>query len=601
MDAPAQASSMPGMPDLWSSRLRADWTGVAAFALFGLACGSTPSPATKLAEPDLAASTVSPADVVLRNAKVVTVDDAFSLQQAVAVTGNKIVYVGSDVGVTDFVGPHTQVEDLAGAFVMPGMTDSHCHPFGLGTQGDPDDSFSVAGSTSWAEVVAKVAAKVDALEPGQWVIGGGWSEEDFDDRKVPVHDALSQVSPENPVFLYRRGGNSAFVNQRALEIAGITKDTPDPYGGKIGRKSDGSPSGFLVNMGNNLVHKHFPRPNKPDEWYRERYQIAARRSNEVGLTGWHDAGTEPDHIRIYKQLVDRGELNVRANVMLQNPRLGYDDTVEYFRQHRVVNYGGEDMLQVRSVKMFFDGALGSRGAAFFEPYHDDPGNRGVTEVPPEHVYDVARAGLEAGMQICPHAIGIRGNAEYLDAVAKALADKPVKDHRFRSEHAEVVRPEDVQRFAELGVIASVQPIHCTSDMSFLEDRIGPERCHRSASPWRGFLDAGVVVASGSDFTVESHRPLWGIFAAVTRTDHDGKPAGGWYGDQRMTMEEAIRSYTWAPAYAAFMEDRLGSLEVGKLADIVVLDHDLLTIAPAEILETEVLLTIVNGKIVYRRS
>ncbi|TPV94394.1 MAG: amidohydrolase [Myxococcales bacterium FL481] len=557
---------------------------------------STPSATTTAATPVVA----SPATLVLRGAKVATVDDAFSIAESVAIRGNRIVYVGDDRGVEPWVGEGTQVLAVDGKFVLPGLVDAHCHPYALGRGDENNDFFDVGAAKTFDEMVTMLGDKAKTLAPGEWIIGGGWDQNRWPGKALPVHDRVSAVTPNNPVFLYRDGGNSAFANKKALDIAGITKDTPDPYGGQIHRKPDGEPTGFVVNMGNNLIKKHFPAENRPDDYYRERYKLAARRANEVGLTGWHDAGTDPKHIGIYKQLVDRGELTMRSNVMLQNPRLEYDATVAYFKSHRVLNYGGEQMLQVRSVKMFFDGALGSRGARLFEPYDDDPHNTGVFEVPPEHVYEVSKAGLETGMQVCPHSIGPKANFEFLNAVERALAERPVADHRFRSEHAEVVRPTDIPRFAKLGVIASIQPIHCTSDMGFMHDRLGPQRCHRSASPWRSFLDAGVHIASGSDFTVESHRPLYGIYAAITRQDHQVQSAGGWYGDQRMTREEAIRSYTNGPAYAAFLEHELGSLEVGKLADIVVLDQDLLTVEPHVILETQVLFTIVNGKVVYQK-
>lgn len=580
------------------------WSLVSCLAVTTAGCknGSEgPSRGAGAASPPEAESrdpSVEPASLVLRGAKVATVDSSFSMAGAVAISGNRITYVGDDGGASRFIGPQTKVLDLAGKFVMPGLVDAHCHPYNLGGDGEKDDFFDVGRAKTFDEMVELLGVKAQSLKPGEWIIGGGWDQNRWPGKQLPVHDKVSAVTPDNPVFLYRDGGNSAFANAKALEIAGITRDTPDPYGGQIHRKENGEPTGFVVNMGNNLIKRHFPEDNKPDAYYRARYIKAAKRANAVGLTGWHDAGNEPEHIAIYKQLVDRGELTVRSNVMLQNPRLEYDETVSYFRKHRVLNYGGQQMLQVRSVKVFFDGALGSRGARLFEPYSDDPHNSGVFEVPPEHVQSVAMAGLETGMQICPHAIGPKANHEFLNAIEAALEAKPVQDHRFRSEHAEVVRPEDIARFAKLDVVASIQPIHCTSDMGFMHERIGKQRCRRSASPWRNFLDAGVHIASGSDFTVESHHPLYGIYAAITRTDHDGKPEGGWYGEQKMTREEAIRSYTTGPAYAAFLDQEVGSLEPGKLADIVVLDRDLLTVEPRAILDTAVLYTIVNGEIVY---
>jgi len=537
------------------------------------------------------------ATLVLRNGKVVTADLAFTIQQSVAIQDDRIIYVGNDYGVREFIGEGTQVIDLAGRFTMPGMTDAHCHPFNLGRI-DDEERFTVAGTTSFQEVVDKVELKVRTLEPGEWIIGSGWSEQDWELKNLPLHDPLSAVSPDNPVFLYRRGGNSSFVNQKAMEVAGIDRDSPEPYGGQIHRKANGDPTGFLVNMGNNLVKDHFPLPDHPYEYYRDIYQNAARISHEAGLTGWHVAGTYPDQLAVFRQMVDRGDLNMRVNAMIQNPRKG--DLEAHFREHRVVNYGGRDLFQVRSVKVFFDGALGSRGAAFYEPYADDPGNIGVTEIPPEHLYEVALAGLKAGVQVAPHSIGIRGNGAMLDMFEKALKEYPVSDHRFRSEHAQIVALDDVARFKRLGVIPSMQLIHATSDMPIVEDRVGAERM-KGAYAWRSFIDAGLPVAAGSDFTVESHRPLWGFYAGVTRQDHAGHPEGGWMPEQKLTREEAIRAYTNWPAYAAFLEDKVGSIEVGKYADIVILDRDLLEIPDREILETNVLMTIVAGDVVYDRE
>lgn len=536
------------------------------------------------------------ATLVLRNGKIVTADRAFTIQESVAISGNRIIYVGNDFGVQTYIGDGTQVINLDGRFTMPGMTDAHCHPFNLGRI-DDEERFSVAGTTSFQEVVDKVERKVMTLEPGEWIIGSGWSEQDWEQKILPEHDALSAVSPNNPVFLYRRGGNSSFVNLKAMEIAGIDRQSPDPYGGQIHRKANGEPTGFLVNMGNNLVKDHFPLPDHPYEYYRDIYRHAASISHEAGLTGWHVAGTYPDQLAVFREMVDRGDLNMRVNAMIQNPRKG--DLEAHFREHRVINYGGEDLFQVRSVKVFFDGALGSRGAAFYEPYADDPGNIGVTEIPPEHLYEVAIAGLKAGVQIAPHSIGIRGNGVMLDMFEKALMEYPVNDHRFRSEHAQIVNLDDVARFKRLGVIPSMQLIHATSDMPIVEDRIGPERM-RGAYAWRSFLDAGLPVAAGSDFTVESHRPLWGIYAGVTRQDHAGQPDGGWMPEQIISREEAIRAYTNWPAYAAFLEDVSGSIEVGKYADIVVLDKDILEIPAREILDTQVMQTIVAGEIVFER-
>ena len=549
------------------------------------------------------------ADMVLTGGKVVTVDSSFSIAEAVAIKDGKIVFVGSAKDAEAFVDSTTQVLDMKGKFVMPGLHDSHCHPEGLGDSGKedgPDNSVSLSSAKSFDEMVEIIGEKAKTLEPGVWIRGGGWSQEDWGDKQLPVHDKVSAVTPDNPVFLYRRGGNSAFVNAKAMELVDITPETPDPFGGKIYRKADGkSPTGFLTNMGNNLVHEHknFPHTTYTKEEHQNVYLTAQETCHALGLTGWTDAGTSERAIQIYESLVDEGKLKMRSNVMLLNCR--GDSLEKYYSRLKALNYGGEHMMQCRSIKVYYDGALGSRGAAFFEPYLDDvaiPDNTGNTEISQEHLLEVCNAALKLDMQVCPHAIGIRGNSEILDVFTKAFQANPdKKDTRFRSEHAEVVQPSDVKRMAEIGVIPSVQPKHHTSDMPFLPSRIGHEKCKTSASPWRNMLEAGLPLACGSDFTSDDERPLLGIHAAVTRKDPEGTPPEGWYPEQKMTREEAIKGYTIWAAYAAFWEDVLGSLEVGKYADITIFDTDLLECADEEILKAKVLYTIVNGEVVYQNE
>lgn len=545
-------------------------------------------------------STSPLADKIYHSGKVVTVDSDFSIRQAIALKADRIIAVGNTDEIKKLAGPKTLMVDLKGKFLMPGMVDCHCHPDALGKRGlKGNDWFNAGGTKDFEELVERVRNHVKTLKPGKWIIGGGWNQENWPGKELPIHDKLSAVSPNNPIFFYRHGGNSAFANAKALEIAGITKETKDPKGGKIYRKENGEPTGFVVNMGNNMIKKHFPNERKPDQYYQRMYINAARQANEVGLTGWHDAGTGPGTIRIYHQLAKTKKLTVRANVMLQNPRLEtVEKMVKYFRQHRSINPTGDFFLQIRSVKVYFDGAIGSRGAKLFRDYSDEAGNTGVYEVPPRYLQKIAEAGLQAGMQICPHAIGTKANHELLNAFESALKIHPVKDHRFRSEHAELIHPLDVSRFNTLGIIPSVQPIHCTSDMVFMADRLGKKRAETVGSPWRSLIDSGSKPACGSDFMVESHRPLWGIYAAVTRQNHDGTPAGGWVAAQRMTRQEAIKGYTIWAAESAFLEEHLGSLEKGKLADFVVLDTDLLTCKPQAIFNAKVLETVVGGKTVF---
>ena len=348
----------------------------------------------------------------------------------------------------------------------------------------------------------------------------------------------------------------------------------------------------------NLVKEHIPEDTK--EQFRDKFLNAVQSCLAVGLTGVHEAGVGPGTIEMYKDLIDKDQLNIRLYAMLGEqsiPELKIDDLAGYFRQNRIEEYG-DHFLSVSSIKLFFDGALGSRGAAFFEPYADDPENTGLLRITPEYVSKVAKAALEVDMGVNTHCIGIRGNRLCLDAYERALKENPKKDHRFRIEHAQIVRPEDVKKFVALEVVPAMQPTHCTSDMYFVADRVGKKRAE-GAYAWRWFIDAGLPIPCGSDFPVESNNPMLGIYAAVTRQDPTGFPAGGWFPEQRMTIEEAIKGFTIWAAYGAFQEDMLGSIEVGKLADFTVLDKDILEIEPQEILTTKAVYTIVGGKIRYR--
>jgi len=537
-----------------------------------------------------------PADLVLLGGKVVTVDNNFSIQEAVAVRGDRIVAVGSLQDMKTFTGSKTQVLELEGKLILPGLIDAHAHMYSLGQE---LSSLNITGTKSYEEIIEKVAERVKTAIPGQWIVGGRWDQNDWKDTDFPVHDPLSAVSPENPVYLRRIDGNAAFANRMALEMADIDKDTPDPFGGVIHRKKDGEPTGVLINRAMNRVEAVIPRDTR--EQYQEKVLKAVDSCLSVGLTGWHEAGISPEEIGFYKDLIDEKKLKMRVYGMLgeqENPEVE-GDLVAYLQENRIENYG-DYYLSVRSAKLFFDGALGSRGAAFFDPYADDPDNTGLLRITPEYVYRVAKAALATNMGVCTHCIGIRGNRLCLDAYEKALLENPKEDHRLRIEHAQIVREEDVDKFASLNVIPAMQPTHCTSDMPYVEDRVGPERA-KGAYAWRSFLDAGLVIPFGSDFPVESNSPLLGIYAAVTRQDLQGEPEGGWFPEQRVSIEEAIKGFTIWAAYGAFQEEVLGSIETSKLADFTVLDRDILEAAPEDILKTRVLYTIVGGRIVFEIS
>jgi predicted amidohydrolase YtcJ len=537
-----------------------------------------------------------PADLVLMDGKIITVDKEFSIHEAAAVKGDKIVFVGGKEKCKKFIGPDTNVIALNGTSVFPGFVDAHAH---LHSLGEELSYLNVTGTASYREVIDKVAERVKTVKPGEWIIGGRWDHNDWEDKTFPHHRELSKVSPNNPVYLRRIDGNSGFVNQKAMEIAGITKDTPDPFGGVIHRDETGTPTGVLINRAMNIVKKHISEDTK--EQHRAKFLKAVENCLAVGLTGVHEAGVGPAEISMYKDLIDKDQLPIRLYAMLgeqEIPELS-GDLEAYFSKHKIEQYGNY-FLSVRSIKLFFDGALGSRGAAFFKPYTDDPENNGLLRITPEYITNVSRAALKAGMGVNTHCIGIRGNRLCLDAYEAALKEIPTTDHRFRIEHAQIVRAEDVKKFAALGVIPAMQPTHCTSDMYFVEDRIGKERA-AGAYAWRWFIDAGMVIPCGSDFPVESNNPLLGIYAAVTRQDTKGWPEGGWFPQQRMTIREAVKGFTIWAAYGAFQENVLGSIEKGKFADFTILDKDILEIEPKDILNTTVLYTITAGKIRYRKG
>lgn len=537
-----------------------------------------------------------PADMVILNGKVATVDSSFSIQQAVVVKDKKVLFVGTNKQASKYVGDQTKVIDAKNLLVLPGLTDAHAHLVSLGNK---LSQLNTSDCSTYEQVIARVGKAAENAAAGEWIIGGRWDHNKWDPAVFPLHNELSKVSPNNPVYLSRVDGNSALVNQKAMDIAGITASTPDPAGGTIIRNADGSPTGVLINRAMNLVKKHFPEESAIAR--KEKLQKAVAACNRSGLTGVHEAGISMAEVEAFKALVDEGLLDMRVYAMLgdqKNPEYAAEDLVAYFKEKRIDNYG-DQMFSLKSLKLYFDGALGSRGAAFFDPYHDDPTNTGLLRIPQEYIAKVAKAALQADMQVCTHAIGIRGNRLCLDAYGEALEEFPKEDHRFRVEHAQVVRQEDIDKYVALQVLPSVQPTHCTSDKGFVEDRIGTERA-KGAYAWRSFIDAGLTMPCGSDFPVESTDPLLGIYALVTRQDAAGKPEGGWYPEQRVSIEEAIKGFTIWAAYGAFQEDILGSIEVGKYADFTILDKDILEIDPEEIPNTQVAYTIVGGEVKYQK-
>jgi predicted amidohydrolase YtcJ len=561
-----------------------------------------------------------PVDVLYVGARVYTVDKANTVVDGIATRGDRIVAVGSAADMVKELKPK-RVVDLAGKTVVPGLIDAHVHLLSLGVA---RLTLDLVGTKSEDRVADLVRERVGASEPGQWIRGRGWDQNEWRSRQFPSHEILDRVAPNNPVYLMRVDGHAAWVNKKALEIAGITSKTPDPDGGRFLRDARGNPTGVLIDNAMEVVGKFLPPPS--DKEMEEAIGRAVQECLSYGLTCVHDMGVEEEGIETYKRLIDAGNFPFRVYAALSAPGETWEKYVEPdssgSRQGPLIGYGGS-RLWVRAIKLYIDGALGSRGAALIEPYSDEPDNRGLTVMSEGDLRKAVDEALANGFQVCTHAIGDRGNNIVLNIYEAALQAHAAKDPRLRIEHAQVLAPNDIPRFHELGVIPSMQPTHCTSDMYWAEARLGPTRV-RGAYAWRSLLNTGVIIPGGSDFPVESPNPLFGIYAAITRQDHQGKPRnaddvraffqlsaegitdtsafdGGWYASQKMTREEALRAFTAWAAYAGFQEDLLGSLERGKLADFVVLSKDIMTVPPLEILNTTVERTILGGSEVYRRE
>jgi predicted amidohydrolase YtcJ len=538
-----------------------------------------------------AAAAPPPADLVLRGGIVHTVDPRRPRAEAVAVRGGRIAAVGTNADVRPFVGPRTHVVELEGRTVVPGFDDSHAHLLGIGyARLDVD----LVGARSFEEVVSRVAKAVAGRRPGEWVRGRGWHEGKWDAaakgavRGFPTHASLSAVSPDNPVVLERADGHAVLANARAMAARGVTRETKAPPGGEIVRDASSEPTGVFVDNAESLVT---PPERTPAERSRA-LELAMEACLAEGVTSLTDAGAGVEEVELYRRAAAAGGLRVRLNVMaagLSTMRaLGRPDP------------GSEDgRLKVRSVKLYADGALGSRGAALLEPYADDPGNRGLLVTPPETLLEASRFALARGFQVATHAIGDRANRLVLDAYEKALAERPgASGLRWRIEHAQVLDAVDIPRFARLSVLAAMQGIHCPSDRPWAPARLGEARVAEGAYAWRTLLDAGARILNGTDAPVEDLSPIRNFHATVTRQDAAGRPPGGFDPAQKLTREEALRTMTLDAAYGSFDEAAKGSIEPGKLADLVVLSQDVLSVPDDAILETRVLMTVLGGQVVH---
>ena len=538
-----------------------------------------------------------PADLVLMGGRIVTMDAAYPEATALATRDGKLVAVGTETEIDRFIGADTEVIDLGGALAVPGLIEGHGHFLGVGKAMMQLDLNGVA---DFDAIVAIVEAAVTGAEPGQWILGRGWHQEKWTSTPepnvsgLPYHDQLSAVSPENPVFLTHASGHASMVNALALEMAGIDRRTPDPPGGGIVRDGRGRAIGVLLETAENLVGDLID--NDWDEaTIRRMVELASEESLAHGITSFQDAGSSFQLVELLGNMAGAGELPVRLWIMLSENNESLAAGLPGYEVYRK----GDDHLTVGGIKRWVDGALGSHGAWLLEPYSDLPGSIGFNIVTPDELRESARLAAEHGLQLCSHAIGDRANRVTLDVYEETISSRDDgRDLRWRVEHAQHLDPEDLPRFVELGVIAAMQPVHCTSDGPWVPVRLGDDRSRDGAYMWRDLLDSGAVIASGTDTPVERVDPLASFYAAVTRRLPDGTD---FYPAQNMTREEALRAYTLDAAYAAFEEDIKGSLEPGKLADITVLSKDILVVPAEEILETRVLYTIVGGEVRYRAN
>jgi len=555
-------------------------------ALMGAACVPKPEPAT----------------FVLTNGRIVTLDPSVPEAQALAARGDKIVAVGTAKDIARYVGPQTEVVDLGGKLATPGWIDSHLHFMGVGQS---KLILDLTKAKNWDDIVAMVAEAVKTAAPGAPITGRGWHQEKWDKvpepnvNGMPVHTALSAVSPNNPVILTHASGHSCLANAKAMELSKITAKTPNPTGGEIIKDAKGQPIGAFLETAQSLVRAgaRDSRPRTPEEREadnRKVIELADRECLSKGLTGVGDAGAGWGTVELYKKMIDEGKLSVRINVMLSESAKRIEANAAAWK---ISGYGA-DHLSVHTIKRLIDGALGPRGAWLLEPYADLPSSAGLNTDSIEDMKETARVAIENGFQVATHAIGDRANRETLDIYEAAFKAHPEKtDLRWRIEHAQHIHPADIPRFGKLGVIAAMQAVHCTSDGPWVLKRLGPKRAEEESYMWRSLIQTGATISNGTDAPVEPVDAVPGFYSAVTRKMKDGT---AFYPAQAMTREEALRSYTLNAAYASFEEKIKGSLSVGKLADVTVFTKDIMTCPEDDIPTTEIAYTIVGGKILYKK-
>lgn len=544
-----------------------------------------------------------PADLIIKGGTIYTVDDKTPTAEAVVVNADTIRFVGPLADALAYQGEKTEVLDLKGATMTPGFIESHGHIMGVGFNELDLDLMTVK---SYEELVDKVKEAVAKAEPGQWILGRGWHQDKWTSKPSKMvkgfqtHDLLSAASPDNPVYLSHASGHAGFANAKAMQIAGVNllsveKLSVELEGGEIIRDKNGNPTGIFNERAQGLIRKVIPE-NTPERNARA-LELAMDACARNGLTGFHDAGASKSSIELFQAFSDSGRLKTRLYVMIT----GWDRGLirEWYKKGPRIDPRG---VTVRSIKLNCDGALGSRGAWLLEPYTDRTDTYGMATFPMDSVLSTSRDALRYGFQVCSHAIGDRANREVLDRYEAAFKENPaVPDHRFRIEHAQHLHPNDIPRFAQLGVIPAMQAIHLSSDRAWAIDRLGEKRIKEGAYMWQTLLKSGAKVINGTDAPVEPLTPIASYYATVTRKSLEGQPEGGYEPEEKLTREQALRSYTLDAAYGAFEEKMKGSIAVGKLADFTVFSQDILTVSEQEILKTQVIRTLVGGKTVYAKS
>ena len=532
------------------------------------------------------------ASLVLLNGKIWTVNDRQPRAEAVACLGSRIVAVGSNGEIRKWIGAGTEAIDLGGKLVLPGFNDAHVHFF---SGGENLASVQLRDAKSEEELRRRIAEFAAKQPAGRWITGGDWDHENWTPARLPTRQSIDAVTTGHPVFVNRLDGHMALANSEALRLAGITRDTPDPPGGTIVRDAAGEPTGVLKDAAMERMYRTIPAPSQ--DQIADAVRAAMRYAAENGVTSVQDMSASPEILRVYQTLLARGELTVRIS--------GHQPLAAWQRLAAVglhAGFGGEK-LHIGGLKGFADGSLGSTTALLFEPYLDAPNTSGLanSEMIPESKMQAHILGADrAGLQVAVHAIGDKANHIILGMYEEAERQNGARDRRFRIEHAQHLRTEDIPRFGKLHVIASMQPYHCIDDGRWAEKRIGPERA-KGTYAFRALLDSGAVLAFGSDWDVAPMAPLIGIYAAATRRTLDGKHPDGWVPEHKISVAEAIRAYTTGSAYASFDEQIKGSIEPGKLADMVVVSDDILSMPAAEIEKTRVETTVFDGKVIYRRS